>query len=248
MFQQTSEAGLKMRLSRRIEWNAPEAPWRTGQFFKQLSCAAMREFESISVPISRAETTALFTQGQKPSSVFFLLEGNVKLSLNSSNGGRIIVGIAGSGEALGMTSAISGLPCEMTAETQFPCTVSFFPRQKFLNFLNRHPTAFLCVASQLSLDHRRTCERLQLLGLTLSAPRKLARLLIEWCEDGELNRSDSRLRCTLTHEEIGEHIGASRETVTRALSDLKQQGLVNQHGSILIVPNRGFLATFAGIG
>ncbi len=49
--------------------------------------------------------------------------------------------------------------------------------------------------------------------------------------------SDTRLHCSLTHEEIGEHIGASREMVSRALTDLKNQGLVEQHGAILIVPN-----------
>jgi CRP/FNR family transcriptional regulator len=137
----------------------------------------------------------------------------------------------------------------MTAETQFSCTITSLPRQRFLNFLTRYPEACLNVARQLSLDHRRTCERLHLLGLTLSAPRKLARLLIEWCANGEsCGGDDTRFRCSLTHEEIGEHIGASRETVTRALSDLKHQGLVDQHGSILIVTNRRILATFAGIG
>lgn len=237
-----------MSLNARIAWNAHDARWRTGEFFKHISGAAMTEFESAAAPFSRPETAILFTQEQEPSYVFFLLEGSVKLSLNSTTGGRLIIGIAGPGELLGLTAAVSGLPYEMTAETQFPCTITSLPRQRFLNFLIRYPEACLSVARQLSLDHRRTCERLHLLGLTLSAPRKLARLLIEWCQDGEFNGNDSRFHCSLTHEEIGEHIGASRETVTRALTDLKQQGLVDQRGSILIVRNRRVLAIFAGMG
>jgi CRP/FNR family transcriptional regulator len=51
----------------------------------------------------------------------------------------------------------------------------------------------------------------------------------------------------LTHEEIGECIGASRETVTRTLTDLKSQGLIRLNGSTLIVPSRIALAVYAGI-
>jgi CRP/FNR family transcriptional regulator len=51
----------------------------------------------------------------------------------------------------------------------------------------------------------------------------------------------------LTHEEIGECIGASRETVTRTLTDLKNQGLIRLNGSTLIVPSCMALAVYAGI-
>ncbi len=208
----------------------------------------MNEFESLAVPFSRPGNTVLFTQEQEPSSVLFLFEGSVKLSLNSSTGGRLIIGIARPGELLGLTAAVSGLPNEMTAETQFPCNLASLQRHSFLDFLVRYPVACLNVARELSLDHRRSCEQLQRVALTPSAPRKLARLMIEWCADGESDGSDTRLHCSLTHEEIGEHIGASRETVSRALTDLKNQGLVEQHGAILIVPNLRTLASFAGLG
>jgi CRP/FNR family transcriptional regulator len=228
-----------------IAWNGTSAKWRAGEFFMFLSHAAIGEFESLASPFSCQENTVLFTEEQEPLRVLFLLEGSVKLSLNSVKGGRLIIGMAGPGEILGLTSAVSGLPYDMTAETQFPCVIAPLPRQSFLDFLIRHPKACLNVACQLSLDHKRACEQLHRIGLSSSAPRKLARLLLEWC--GADGGSKTQFHCSLTHEEIGEHIGVSRETVTRTLNYLKTQGLAEQHGSILILPNRTLLETFAAI-
>jgi CRP-like cAMP-binding protein len=237
-----------MSLRSRIAWNDVDANWRDGEFFRALPIAAMEEFVSLAAPSRSRGNTVLFTEKGEPSSILFLLEGSVKLSLNSETGGRFIMRFAMPGELLGLTSAVSGLPYEMTAETQCSCTTTSLPRQRFLDFLIHYPKACLNVARELSLVQRRSCEQLHRLALISSAPRRLARLMIEWSEDSESDGNDTRFHCSLTHGEIGEHIGASRETVTRALSDLKSQGLVEQHGAILIVPNRRVLARFAGIG
>jgi CRP/FNR family transcriptional regulator, cyclic AMP receptor protein len=231
-------------LESRILWNDTGARWRAGEFFKSLSSEAISEFESLAAPLCCEGATVLFTEEQEPSRILFLFEGSVKLSLNSIKGGRLIIGMAGPGEILGLTSAVSGLPYDMTAETQFPCVISPFPRQSFLDFLIRYPVACLNVACQLSMDHKRACEQLHRIVLTSSAPRKLARLLLEWCAvDGH----DTRFHCSLTHEEIGEHIGVSRETVTRTMNDFKNRGLIEQRGALLIGPNRRLLETFAAI-
>ena len=63
-------------------------------------------------------------------------------------------------------------------------------------------------------------------GLSASVPERLARLLLGWSEPGQKTENSSRCRLSLTHEEIGEFIGASRETVTRTLSSFKHRHLV----------------------
>jgi len=228
----------------RISWTDTAANWRAGEFFKSLSSEAISEFESLSAPFFCEGTTVLFTEGQEPLRILFLLEGSVKLSLNSIKGGRLIIRMAGPGEILGLTSAVSGVPYDITAETQFPCVISPLPRQSFLDFLIRYPVACLNVARQLCLDHKRACEQLHRLGLTSTAPRKLARLLLEWCAD---DGHETQFHCSLTHEEIGEHVGVSRETVTRTMNDFKNRGLIEQRGALLIVPNRKLLEAFAAI-
>jgi CRP/FNR family transcriptional regulator len=66
----------------------------------------------------------LFREGQAPADVFLLLHGEVKLSINSVAGRRFILHIAQPGEILGLACALSGHPCEMTAEALHPCYVA----------------------------------------------------------------------------------------------------------------------------
>ena len=81
--------------------------------------------------------------------------------------------------------------------------------------------------------------------LTASAPKKLARLLLDWSESGQIGEEGGKVRFSMTHEEIGEFIGASRETVTRILGMFKNQQLIAFHGSTLTIPNKAALAEYA---
>jgi CRP/FNR family transcriptional regulator, cyclic AMP receptor protein len=75
---------------------------------------------------------------------------------------------------------------------------------------------------------------------------RLARLLLGWSDEPGPNRElGSHCRMSMTHEEIGEFIGTSRETVTRTLSIFKSRHLVAQHGSTLTIPSRSALEIYA---
>jgi CRP/FNR family transcriptional regulator len=160
----------------------------------------------------------------------------------------LIFGIASPGETLGLASALSGSRYDITAETICPCRIASLYRDDFLEFLARYPAAYKNVARELCMDCARACEQVRALGLAASAPAKLARLLLEWCADGQKTADGTRLFCSLTHGEIGEYIGASRETVTRILSDFRFQELLESRGSTLIISNRRALEIYAGIG
>jgi hypothetical protein len=71
---------------------------------------------------------------------------------------------------------------------------------------------------------------------------RLNRFLLEWSADEGNSCNESRFSLMLTHEEIGEYTGVSRESVTRGLGDLKKRHLLRVHGSTVVIPNRGSLA------
>ena len=220
---------------------------RSGEFFKKLSPSALRDLESMEFPTSYTPGMLLFSEKAKPQGVFILLSGEVKLSINSSDGKRLILSIAKAGEVLGLSSALSGLPSEMTAEVLYPSKIAVIERSQFLSFMSRHPEAYQTVTEELSLQYKTACEQLRTVGLSASAPEKLARLLLEWSDDGQKTESGSRCRFSLTHEEIGEFIGTSRETVTRTLTSFKNRRLVSFQGSTVTIPSRMALESLAGI-
>jgi CRP/FNR family transcriptional regulator, cyclic AMP receptor protein len=202
---------------------------------------------SISERFSCPGTVLILEEGQKPAGVLLLLEGKAKLSLNSVDGRRLIIGFALPGEILGLTAAVSGLPYEITAEAQYPCMISSVPRQSFLDFLLRSPVACQSVTRQMSLDYKRTLDQLRTIGLTASAPAKLAKLLLDWCAESSRTQRGSQIQFSFTHGEIGELIGTSRETISRCISDFKRRGLVAQRGATLLIPDCTALAVHAGI-
>jgi CRP/FNR family transcriptional regulator len=228
-------------------WKDACWPARKGEFFQGLSSEALSDYESLTVSFCCPGGTVLIREEQNPSNVLFLLEGKVNLSMNSIAGKRLILGIAGPGEILGLTAAISGQPSEIQAQARYPCRIESLHRQDFVEFLMRHPVACQNVTRELSLNYTRACERLRILGLASTAQTKLARLLLEWCTRGQTTESGTQIRCLLTHEEIGEYIGASRETVTRTLNKFKNRDLVELRGSSLLV-NRKALANYTGLG
>jgi CRP/FNR family transcriptional regulator, cyclic AMP receptor protein len=217
-----------------------------GEIFRNLSPIAMCDFESIAECRGCRRNEVLIKEGEEPINTLLLLEGTAKLSINSFNGRRLILGIAGPGEILGLSSAISGDAFEVTGEAQFPCVIASIERTNFLNFLQMHPVVCHNVARQLSLGYKRVHQQLRTLALTRTAPAKLARLLLGWCPKAEHSGIGARVQCSFTHGEIGEHIGLSRETVTRLMTDFRGRGLVDQRGSILTISSRDALEVHAG--
>ena len=218
---------------------------RAGEFFRQLSAEAMKEFEALEHASVYPANAVLFMEKDTPQGVFVLLEGRVKLSISSSEGKKLILRIADAGELLDTTAAISGTPYEMTAETQHNCTVAFVRRDDFLRFLLKHPEAYRNVARELSQNYQMACEKLRSVVLSSSVSERLARLLLEWGRSGQETERGTRVKLSMTHEEIGECIGTSRESITRTLSDFKHRKMVTLQGSTLMIPNRAALENFA---
>jgi CRP/FNR family transcriptional regulator len=217
-----------------------------GDFFSKLSPAALKDFWSLAASSSYPAGRVIFSEKEKSHGIYIVMEGEVKLSINSSDGRRLSLRIAREGDMLGVASALSGTPYETTAKTLTSARLIPIGKREFLRFLVRYPEAYQGLTQELTRDFSMACEQLRTVALLSSAPAKLARLLLDWSENGRPGESGMEFPFSLTHEEIGEFIGASRETVTRTLSVFKNQQLVAFQGSMLTIHSRTALATYAG--
>ncbi|MDR3742042.1 MAG: Crp/Fnr family transcriptional regulator [Terracidiphilus sp.] len=218
---------------------------QSGEFIRRFSPTAQKDLMSLATPSSYQAGHVLFAEKEPARGVYVVMEGEVKLSINSVDGRRLSLRIARKGEILGLSSTLSGMPYEITAETVYPAKIAPIGRREFQGFLMRHPEAYQTVSEELTREFTLACEQLRTVGLSASAPEKLARLLLEWSENGQAVDAGTKFRFSLTHEEIGEFIGASRETVTRTLTTFKNRRLVMFSGSTLTIPNRMALADYA---
>jgi len=214
---------------------------RADKIFCNLPQATVQALEAIKYTTAYPKGAVLFVEGQAPRGVFILCRGRVKLSICSSDGKTLILKIAEPGEVLGLSASVSGKPYELTAETLDPCQVNFVKREDFLRFLREHNDVCLRVAEQLSEKYNTACHEIRSLGLSHSAAEKLAKLLLEWSMKNGGARQPERMKLTLTHEEIAQMIGTSRETVTRLFADFKKRQLIQLKGSTLVIRNRSAL-------
>src|SRR5579885_571414 len=222
---------------------------RAEHIFCDLPASALSAFEAIKYATAYPKGAVLFVEGQGPRGIFVLCKGRVKLSICSTDGKTLILKIAEPGEVLGLSATVSGKTYELTAETIDPCQVNFVKREDFLRFLKEHADACFRVAEQLSDKYNAACHEIRSLGLSHSAAEKLAKLLLEWSsKNGEATKQEPRLKLALTHEEIAQMIGTSRETVTRLFADLKKRQIVQAKGSTLIIRNKMALKAMATNG
>jgi CRP/FNR family cyclic AMP-dependent transcriptional regulator len=141
---------------------------------------------------------------------------------------------------------ISGKPYEATAEAQEPIQANFIPRAPFLEFLRAHGEVALRVAEALTYIYYATYREVRCLGLSGSAEEKLARYLLDFAAGHASSNDETRAVMTLTHEEIADTIGSSRETVTRLFADFKRKGLVEVRGATLVIADKNGLLQLLG--
>jgi CRP/FNR family transcriptional regulator len=222
-------------------------PMHKDRLFCNLPETALAGLDAISSSATYPRGSVLFVEGQSPRGVFILCNGKVKLFGTSSSGKALIFRIAEPGEIIGLPSTLSGKPYELTAEALEPIQANFIRRDDFLSFLGRYGDAALRVAQMLGEIYYATCREIRYLGLSSSAAEKLARFILDLKPAKNSEPGKARVVLALTHEEVANMIGASRETVSRLFTGLKNKQFVDIHGTTLTILNKEALEQLAGV-
>lgn len=219
--------------------NCTRCPYREERLFCNLSRPSVEHLQSIKSTASYPKGAMLFVEGQDSRGAFILCKGKAKLYTSSAEGRTIILRIVMPGEVVGLTSTIANKPYEATVEVLEPSQVNFLPKAEFLKFLNQHSDASMHVAKQLSSNCAGAYEEIRCLGLSASSAEKLARMLLAWAAPdlNGANKTEAKITLSLTHEEIAQMIGSSRETVTRLFAEFRRKQLLTVKGSTVWLRN-----------
>jgi CRP/FNR family transcriptional regulator len=225
--------------------NCSECTVTTPGFFCGFSPATLQSLSEVSHKSILPAGAILFVEGQAPRGMFILCSGKVNLSTTSREGKILILKTAEAGEALGLSAAISGMGYESTAETDTPCQLDFVDRKHFLELMESHSEVGMHTAQCLSHDFQSAYRDIHDLVLTRSSAGKLARLLLSHSPTLGVEAAETRIHSAMTHEEMAQRIGASRETVTRLLGSLKKKQLIRLDGPTLVIRDRSALEALA---
>lgn len=218
-----------MRSSNGVETqeNCLACKWREKHSFCNAQGAALHCLQRITqVQVHRADTI-LFREGQAARGVFILCNGSAKISTASRRGNVIILSIAQPGEVLGIEETVANQTYQVTAELLNSCQVKFIPQKEFMQYLSAYPQVALQAVRQLTANSDAARDRLRIVGSSISGEHKLSQLLETWAEQAaNSNGSGYIFAVPFTHEEISQMIGSTRETVTRALNELKRDQVI----------------------
>jgi CRP/FNR family cyclic AMP-dependent transcriptional regulator len=218
--------------------NCVTCPHREARLFCNLSPAPVQRLAEITSSATYPKGASLFVEGQAARGVFILCSGHVKLSTSSADGRTLILRIAESGDLLGLPATISDRPYEVTADVIEPTQANFISRADFLNFLREYGEVAVRAAQELSESYQAALAEMRTIGLSHSAREKLARFVLDWCAQHPSENGAVKFKLTLTHEEIAQMIGASRETVTRLFADFKKKNFLQIKGSSVTIRDK----------
>jgi CRP/FNR family transcriptional regulator, cyclic AMP receptor protein len=213
-------------------------PHKESRLFCNLNPRALQRLSEITSSATYPKGAMLFVEGQPSRGVFILCAGHVKLSTSSSEGRTLILRISEPGDLLGLPATISGRSYEVTAEVMEPTQANFISHADFLNFLRDHGEAALRVAQELSETYQAAFAEMRTIGLSHSAKEKLGRFILDWSAQHPSDDGVIKFTLTLTHEEIAQMIGASRETVTRLFADFKRKKFLQVKGSTVTIRDK----------
>ncbi len=204
--------------------------------FCSLDDAALADFDLIGTSTFLPPGATLFLENAPSHGVFVICTGQVKLSCTSKEGRTLILKIAMPGDILGLGAVISGSKYEVTAQTVQPTEIKSIGRDEFLAFLKKHGDASLHAAKSLSEEYKSAFFDARRLALSGSTAGRLAAVLLDWARAESCGKPEMRFTMALTHEELANLVGCSRETMTRMLGRFKREKLIQIHGvSILIL-------------
>lgn len=168
----------------------------------------------------------IFMEGHKREFVFFILRGLVKVFQVNKDGRQHIVNILGAGEMFPHIGFFSRVPYPGTAQTMNTTTLLSIRCTQFDAFLEAHEDITHRVMDMMSTQISRLQLKVQELSLYDSRHRVIALLRHLAEEHGKICENKAHVRLPLTHSEMAQMIGVTRESVNRVWSELRREGIV----------------------
>ena len=192
-----------------------------------------REMSVRSHPASRT----IILQDDWGSSVYFVVEGWVKVRTFNIDGKEVTLNILGPGEVVGEMAALDEAPRSTDVISLTEAKVALMSAKAFVEFLNADSACGIKLAQLISRRLRQINRRLQLREAGSTA--RVADILLFLAEfRGRVSRAGVEIP-NLPHRELGSLSGLARETVTRILGKLEQKGKIvrDRDRDIIIIPN-----------
>jgi len=190
------------------------------------------------------------TQGDPAHSLFAIVRGRLKVSSCGPDGRDVVLGIMSEGEVFGEIALLDGGMRSATCTAIEACELLAIERSQFLQMLEQTPAIAVKLLHVLSGRLRRLSQRSEDAAF-LDVPSRLARSLLDLASRfGERTSSTTGvyIALKLSQQELGDLVGATRESVNKHLSDWSRQGFLQMHGGRMVISDIDSVRRLARLG
>ncbi|MBD1872052.1 Crp/Fnr family transcriptional regulator [Nodosilinea sp. FACHB-131] len=208
---------------------------RSALLFQDLPEEAVAEATSHVVSRRHPANQVILLENDWGSSVYFILEGWVKIRTYNLDGKEVTLNILGKGELFGEMAPLEEVPRSTDVITLVPTVIGSMPASDFVKLLNTEPLAGIRLSQLMARRLRQVNRRLRL--RESDSTSRVADIIL-FLADGQGHRSASGIEIpNLPHRELSSLSGLARETVTRVLSKLEKKGLIVRDKDLMSIPD-----------
>ena len=207
---------------------------RTIPLFSSVSDEDLESIASLLIERRFPKHKTIVEEGLPGDYMYVIREGRVKVTKLSGDGREKILELLEEGSFFGEMSLLDSAPRSASVKALTEVRILALARNDFLNVLRRSPDLALAVIQELTQRLRQQDEQASSLSFQRVKERTQG-LLVRLARD-ETGVPGRLATPSLTHQQIADMIGTSRETVTRAVKGLKQDGWLEQDGKHYLVP------------
>jgi CRP-like cAMP-binding protein len=176
-------------------------------------------------------------KGDPALQIFVIVQGRLKAITSGAEGRQATLSIMGPGEVFGEVAVLDGEPRSATITALEPCELMVLQRNDFLHFLERSPRVAVKLLEVLARRLRRLSERLEDVTF-LEIPARLAKLLGRLAQryGRDIGSGAVRVELKLSQQELGDLVGATRESVNKQLRAWVAEGMLeHQDGKVVLL-------------
>ncbi|MEY4498779.1 MAG: hypothetical protein RJA40_884 [Actinomycetota bacterium] len=208
---------------------------RRAPLFTALDDAAAASLRASMDTVKIAKGSILFKEGDDGEHLYVIIEGKLKLGTSSGDGRENLLSILGPGEMFGELSLFDPGPRTSTATAVTDSKLLSLGHEKVIPWLKQNPEVSLQLLTRLSQRLRRTNEAVGDLVFS-DVPGRVAKALIDLGDRfGKTTAEGLLVNHDLTQEELAQLVGASRETVNKALADFAGRGWLKLDGRSVLI-------------
>ena len=212
-----------------------EAVVRRAPLFSALDDAEASSLRESMVLVKVSKGNTLFKEGDDGNRLYVVLEGKLKLGITSNDGRENLLSILGPGEMFGELSLFDPGSRTATATAVTDARLLSLAHDQVIGWVSEHPKVSLQLLGRLAQRLRRSNEVLADLVFS-DVPGRVAKAIMDLGERFGVKKADGLyVNHDLTQEELAQLVGASRETVNKALADFAGRGWVRLEPRSVVV-------------